>query len=89
MNFFREIEDKKHYQFNDDETKVWYKNYKSYIFTKENSCDFCQYDSKLSTPNYPGIGALQSLHSPEFNVSHFQQQFFALAILLVGEAPFM
>lgn len=88
-SFYREIEDKKEFEFNDDQTKVWYKNYKTYIYNRELSCDVCDYQSKVSIPNLPGLGAFQELTNPKYNVSEFVQQLYSIGIMLLGEYSFV
>ena len=87
--FSREVEDKKDYRFNEDQTRVWYKNYKSYIYDAEKSCDVCAYDAVVSIPNLPGLGAYQELTNPRYNISEFVQQVFSLAVMLMGEYSFV
>uniref|UniRef100_A0AC35G9G3 Uncharacterized protein n=1 Tax=Panagrolaimus sp. PS1159 TaxID=55785 RepID=A0AC35G9G3_9BILA len=85
----REIENKKEYQFNEDQTRVWYKNYKTYIYDREMSCDVCNYDAMISIPNLPGLGAYQELTNPKYNLSEFAQQVFGIGVMLLGEYSFV
>uniref|UniRef100_A0A7E4UZ45 Protein croquemort n=1 Tax=Panagrellus redivivus TaxID=6233 RepID=A0A7E4UZ45_PANRE len=84
-----ETEEKHEYEFNEDQTRVWYKNYKKYVFDEAESCSICKYDAPISMINSVGYGALAELADPRFNISKSFQQVFAFGAMLLGEMPFI
>uniref|UniRef100_A0A7E4V869 CD36 family protein n=1 Tax=Panagrellus redivivus TaxID=6233 RepID=A0A7E4V869_PANRE len=84
-----ETEQKREYEFNHDQTRVWYKNYKKYIFDESESCEICTYDAKISMTNLIGYGTMADLADPQYNVSNSIRQLFAFGGMLLGESPFI
>ncbi|KAI6192803.1 hypothetical protein M3Y99_01920800 [Aphelenchoides fujianensis] len=85
----RVVDNKWNYSFSEDGNTMRYRNYKTFIFDKNNSCDDCSYDQMLTLPNLVGIGTVEELLDPRYNVSTFEAELIDLFMLLVGEYPFI
>uniref|UniRef100_A0A0K0E322 CD36 family protein n=1 Tax=Strongyloides stercoralis TaxID=6248 RepID=A0A0K0E322_STRER len=85
----REIERKKEVKFNGNQTEVYYKNYKTFIFNEEKSCKFCNKQNTVHYPNIILIGALAQLADPSKNLSPTMQTVLSIGIHLIGEYSFI
>lgn len=52
---FRESEHKKYYRMNDNQTEMFYENYKMYNIREDLSCEACNWDGNLVFPNPTGM----------------------------------
>ncbi|CEF66509.1 CD36 antigen family-containing protein [Strongyloides ratti] len=69
----KEEEKKKDVQFNENQTEVYYKNYKTFTFVEEKSCKFCGNNNFIHYPNMVFIGALAQLADPTKKISRTMQ----------------
>uniref|UniRef100_A0A0K0F6A0 Scavenger receptor class B member 1 n=1 Tax=Strongyloides venezuelensis TaxID=75913 RepID=A0A0K0F6A0_STRVS len=85
----KEIEKKKSVEFINNQTEVYYKNYKTFIFNEEKSCKFCNRHDKIHYPNIILIGALAQLADPSKNIPPIMQSVLSIGIQLIGEFSFI
>jgi hypothetical protein len=85
----REEENKRNYSFSADGETVWYQNYKTYNFDRSLSCPECDYNKTLWFPSLVGIGTLEEMEDPKWNLSHVQKAIIQYTMILLGEYPFV
>ncbi|KAI6179839.1 Protein CBR-SCAV-6 [Aphelenchoides besseyi] len=84
-----DLANKWNYSFNEDGTRMKYKNYQTYIYNKNDSCGDCDYDRVITLPNLVAIGTIEELLDPKYNVSIMEAQLIDFFMLLVGEYAFI
>ncbi|KAH7720195.1 Protein SCAV-6, partial [Aphelenchoides avenae] len=84
-----EEEVKRDLSFSEDGTTVGYKNYKTYYFDAPLSCKECDYNRTLWMPSLIGVGTLEDMQDPKYNLSTTAKYIIEYTMLLLGEYPFI
>ncbi|GMS93337.1 hypothetical protein PENTCL1PPCAC_15512, partial [Pristionchus entomophagus] len=85
---FVESEEKQYLKFRNDDTEVFYENYKKFIYHDELSCADCDYSDNVAIPNAVQIGASASFYDPKYVISDTGKSLIAAFLLITGENPF-
>ncbi|KAI1711086.1 CD36 family domain-containing protein [Ditylenchus destructor] len=86
----RVVENKRNLEFFEDDTKLRYRNYKTFIFDPEKSCKECQYNTSITQPNLVAIGALAKLKDfSAYNLTPVARKIIDYGIILLGETNFI
>ncbi|GMS94781.1 hypothetical protein PENTCL1PPCAC_16956, partial [Pristionchus entomophagus] len=85
---FIESEEKKYLKFRNDDTEIFYQNYKKWIYHDEMSCADCDYTDTVTIPNAVQIGAAASFYDPRYVISDQTKLIIAAFLLFTGENPF-
>ncbi|GMR45939.1 hypothetical protein PMAYCL1PPCAC_16134 [Pristionchus mayeri] len=85
---FIESEEKRYLQFRNDDTEIFYQNYKKWIYHDELSCADCEYTDNVMIPNAIQIGSTSFTYNPNYVTSDATQTIISIFLLATGENPF-